>query len=367
MIIQYFSLSFRKYTNPLFFKKILEAAKTVSGARWAPGGNAPVISRRLSIEGAEEILVASNASAKYRTFFPENVHFLGESDHKDDIHIVLEFKLGEVWGNYTASRANRFIIHSDVNNPKLRYIEPFQERLRSFRPDLIIVSALQMLDNFPFKGEERQRRMEVLQKMLEPLSVPVHFEMASFSENAMLKALLEYVVPYVTSLGMNEQELPNLVSMLKYNEVVNIADASPRTAIILDLMRELYTTLKKKSNRIERIHLHTLAFQAVITRLGTPWRNTRAAIAKASLVANRYVCNTDNIDVKKSKLFMDDSFATSVKPGSHRIFFKPENPVSCWQEDDYEVCVAPVLVCTDIYQTGGAGDNISPSGFTLLL
>lgn len=68
-------------------------------------------------------------------------------------------------------------------------------------------------------------------------------------------------------------------------------------------------------------------------------------------------------------LIMDDSFSTSIKSGK-RVLFDIEKPVSCWDEalsldNDrimVEVCVAPVLVCTQASQTAGGGDNISSAG-----
>lgn len=69
---------------------------------------------------------------------------------------------------------------------------------------------------------------------------------------------------------------------------------------------------------------------------------------------------------------MDDSFSTSIKSGT-RIPLNSEKPVSCWDEilkpgNDkitVEVCVAPVLVCTEASQTAGGGDNISSAGLVL--
>ena len=341
----------------------------MSNVIWRAGGNAPVIGKRLSLEGASQILIASNASSDYRSFFPDNVKFLGEADHQDDVHLILEFKVGDRWGSFIAPRANRFVIHSDANNPKLRYIEPFSTAIKSFNPDLIIVSALQMLDNYPFQNNERDQRMKALQDFLESIdNMPVHFEMASFSEKAMMKSLLKYVVPFVTSIGMNEQELPNLVSMLKYGDIVTVSDANPRTARVLDSMRALYSEMQEKSLRgLERIHVHTLAFQAILTKKSSKWKNSQACVAKAALVANRYICNKEEIDTSKAKILMDESFAASVAEDSKRISFNPDHPVSCWDERDYEICIAPVLVCTEIYQTVGGGDNISPAGFLLQL
>ncbi len=365
----FFSLfTHRRFVLPDLFEKIVAAASTLPGARWKSGGNGPVISRRLAFEGIKEILVASNASKDYRAMFPDNISFLGESDHKDDIHLILEFKVGERWGEYVAPRANRYIIHSDKNNPMLRSLEEFQSRLADFNPHLVVTSALQMLDNYPYKDGERESRMQIMQDMLENLAVHSHFEMASFSEKAMMQALLKYVVPFVTSLGMNEQELPNLVSMLKYGDIITVADANPRTAIVLDAMRDLYYQMRERSIReLERIHVHTLAFQAILAKKSSKWKNTRAASAKAALVANRYVCNNNEINTRNAKLLMDDSFAKSTDEDSERIEFNPDSPVSCWDENDYEICVAPVLVCTQVYQTCGGGDNVSPAGIVLQL
>ena len=44
----------------------------------------------------------------------------------------------------------RFIVHNDVNNPYLRSLEAFVEAVLTFSPSLLVVSGLQMMDNFPF-------------------------------------------------------------------------------------------------------------------------------------------------------------------------------------------------------------------------
>lgn len=73
------------------------------------------------------------------------------------------------------------------------------------------------------------------------------------------------------------------------------------------------------------------------------------------------MCGDDEIDSLKTRLIMDDSFALSQE-GDERIVFNASKPISCWDEDDYELCVAPVLVCTQVKQTVGGGDNITPAG-----
>lgn len=71
-------------------------------------------------------------------------------------------------------------------------------------------------------------------------AVPLHFEMASYTDPTLLHELAEHVLPYSDSVGMNEQELPNLLSILKYGNVSYVADSYPRVATVLDMMRDVY-------------------------------------------------------------------------------------------------------------------------------
>lgn len=178
---------------------------------------------------------------------------------------------------------------------------------------------------------------------------------------------------------MNEQELPNLLSLLKGTNITVLSDPNPRVATVLDQMREVYRILNShykdavsegnpratKVKPLTRLHVHTLAFQAMIVTRGSQWKNTMSATAKASLTANRHVCGSNDIDTSKARLIMDDSFSVSRQEGSQRIPLQETKPVSCWAEDDYEICVAPVLVCTEVYQTAGGGDNVSAAGLVL--
>merc|ERR1712024_107756 len=97
----------------------------------------------------------------------------------------------------------------------------------------------------------------------------IHFEMASFVDGSLLEELVEHVIPQSDSIGMNEQELPNLVSMLTSGRVVEVADSNPRTAVMLDMMRTVFRVLGRaeegEKRAVTRLHLHTLAYQAIMT------------------------------------------------------------------------------------------------------
>lgn len=367
--------------NGTLFSELVEASRDLPGNRWSIGGNAPVMASRLAKEGCD-VLLGGSFSPDFSDVLSHHITVAGKVLDEPDIHLILEYPMGATWGAYTSRRANRYIIHSDDHNPYLDSMAAFAEKLEDFRPDLLVVGGLQMMDNFPFQSGEREALLSRLSKLISSSSAKlgVHFEMASFVEESIMEDLLNYVIPHADSLGMNEQELPNLLSLLKGSNITVLSDPNPRVATVLDQMREVYRilnqrykdalrteggTTKVKGKPLTRLHVHTLAFQAMIVTQGSQWKNTMSATAKASLTANRHVCGSNDIDPSKARLIMDDSFSVSRQEGSQRIPLQETRPVSCWHEKGYEICVAPVLVCTEVYQTAGGGDNISAAGLVL--
>jgi len=339
---------------------------------WATGGNAPVMATRFAREGAD-VLLAARMTPYMTNMLEQRVQVAGDEVDEDDIHLIWEYKAGEVWGEVAAPRANRFIIHSDQNNPRMSSVEKLGEKLPEFQPQLLVVSGLQMMDNFPFKEGERLERIVKIQEQMVGVgsNIRVHFEMASFVDSSLLEDLSQHIIPYADSLGMNEQELPNLHSLLLKGEVSVVSNSNPRIAVVLDQMRDVYkflSTDKGNGNRpLTRIHVHTLAYQAILTKKGSAWKNSGAAAVKASLTANRHVCGSPDISVEKSFLIMDDSFTTSSREGARRVPFDSSQPTACWDEDEIgvSICLAPVLVCSQAVQTAGGGDNVSAAGLVM--
>ncbi|XP_076156501.1 ADP-dependent glucokinase [Alosa pseudoharengus] len=362
----------RYVMNETLFSQLVEASRELPGNRWAVGGNAPVMAGRMAFEGCD-VLLGGSFSTDFNDVLPEHITVAGSAVEEPDIHLIMEYPSGASWGPYTSRRANRYIVHSDDHNPYLDSMEEFEKQLKDFHPDLLVVGGLQMMDNFPFKQGEREALLGHLSHMLSSASAEtsVHFEMASFVDEGLLSDLLDLVIPHADSLGMNEQELPNLLSLFRGANVTVLSDPNPRVATVLDQMRELYRLVNEQHREsglgraLTRLHVHTLAFQAMIVTRGSQWKNTMSATAKASLVANRHVCGSSDIDPSKARLIMDESFSVSRQEGSPRIPLQETRPVSCWDEGDYQICVAPVLVCTEVYQTAGGGDNISAAGLVL--
>lgn len=362
----------RFISNSSFFNELVTLAKQAPSARYLVGGNAPVMANRFVKEGCSEVLLGAQISKSLASQFPEEISISGPFIEEDDIHLLLEYPAGQKWGPFTPPRANRFIVHNDHQNPLLTSFDSFVKKLEGFNPDLLVVGGLQMMDNFPMSETLLKEQLLKIQNLMRNQSdnVRIHFEMASYSDETLLRGLVEEVIPYTDSLGMNEQELPNLYHMLKYGNVSLIAESRPRIAVILDEARDVFNYLQgtietQGRRKLTRLHVHTLAFQAILTDKNSAWKNTKAATAKAALTAHRHTCGSDIIDTKKSKLLMDEAFTTSMKKDARRVPFDAKDPISCWTENNTEVCIAPVLICTEVLQTGGGGDNISSAGLVL--
>lgn len=312
--------------------------------------------------------------------------------------MIIEYKTSDKWGPFTAPRANRYILHNDASNPTISSLESFDLQLADFNPRLLVISGLQMMDNFPYMTGEREARLKKVKQQIVARSrstTLIHFEMASYVEMELVQQLFEHIVPYVDSIGMNEQELDNLQQTLDGGSVSYATESNPRVATTLDKMRQVLRRLVANYNhkvdvdverrRCSRLHVHTLAFQAIMVfdeETPRKWKNTKNAAAKAALTAHRHVCGSSIVNPDSSHLILDDSFMTSAvefasEQQPKRVHFEDWDPVACWTEHLTEnnwqylwtvpmhVCVAPVLVCKVARQTAGAGDNISAAGLIL--
>lgn len=338
-----------------------------------------------------EVLLAATMSDKQKTHLINGidiVDFKPTEDFVDDIHLILEYKTGDEFGEHKAPRANRYILHSDENNPMLKSLDLLD--VNSFKPDLFIVSGLHMMDSFPFKDPSiRSQRLEKAKEQMTGAdkNTLIHFEMASYVELELINDITKYILPYTDSIGCNEQEINNLMNVLKSGRVSIVADSNPRVASTLDEMRTVFKILNKNyfENRdkdpnlrmLSRIHIHTLAFQLILNVKDSKWKRIKNAVAKSSLMAHSHVCQTYYVNPESAMLIFDGSFATSADSNEtedirpKRIEANKSRPgASCWKETiyagsnavDVKICIAPVLVCKEAKKTVGAGDNISAVG-----
>lgn len=141
-------------SNSELFDELIEKALKLPDTRWSIGGNAPLMAKRFFIEGWK-VLFAAKMSNKLKEYIPKEIQIVGDDgveEVRDDVHMILEYKADEEFGVFKAPRANRYIMHNDENNPLLSSLEKFDEHLPGFNPNLLVISGLQMMDNYPFKS-----------------------------------------------------------------------------------------------------------------------------------------------------------------------------------------------------------------------
>ena len=69
----------------------------------------------------------------------------------DDVHLIVKQRRNEEWDQVASPRANRFMLHHDINYPLVSSLEEFSSALPGFNPQLVVVGGLQMMVNFPFE------------------------------------------------------------------------------------------------------------------------------------------------------------------------------------------------------------------------
>ena len=80
------------------------------------------------------MLLGAKLSPGLAEWIPEGMEVAGGDIDADDVHLIMEYKRNEEWDGVVSPRANRFIIHHDLNNPLVSSLEQFKMALPAFNP-----------------------------------------------------------------------------------------------------------------------------------------------------------------------------------------------------------------------------------------
>ena len=107
-------------------------------------------------------------------------------------------------------------------------------------------------------------------------SVRVHVELSTFAEQSTLRQIIQHVIQYADSVGLNEQELPALRRQLvnwhstldtSQQSTDGLEHSAPSLASVLDDARSTFQLLRhmttSNERQFSRLHMHTLAFQVI--------------------------------------------------------------------------------------------------------
>ncbi|XP_071778414.1 ADP-dependent glucokinase isoform X1 [Centroberyx gerrardi] len=358
----------RFFSDKEVFQRIARAAAEYPGAKLYVGGNAALIGQKLASYPDLMVLLCGPVGPKLHEMLDEQIVVPPDSlQETDEYHLILEYKAGEQWGSTQAPQANRFIFSHDVSNGEMSSLETFVASLEEFQPDLVVLSGLHMME-----GQGRQLWEERLKEAVAAISdiraeVPIHLELASMTDKDYMNSIMqEQVMPIVSSIGLNEQELlflaqagegphADLASWKGVPDVGRVSD------ILLWILEQHGRSDPSSEADLTRIHFHTLAYHILATVEGY-WGNQAAAVMAGARVASTQACGLRSVDVSKVELQAPTEFHSSNAEPQVKLSLNPADPVTVWRRGNVTFHLTPVLVCKQPLRTVGLGDAISAEG-----
>ena len=169
------------------------------------------------------------------------------------------------------------------------------------------------------------------------------------------------VLPHVSSIGLNEQELA-FASKVAGGPHTDKLPSQPQLSIVKDILAWLLNTYghttKTPSSRLTRIHFHSLTYHVIATVKGT-WSNCQSAAIAGARAASLQACDTTSFEQDKFSLKVSKTLKIS---DNITVQFDPSKPGISWEEGELEFSYSPVLVCRKPIRTVGLGDAISATG-----
>ncbi|XP_058501282.1 ADP-dependent glucokinase isoform X1 [Solea solea] len=358
----------RFFSNKEAFQWIARAAAEYPGAKLYVGGNAALIGQKLASYPDLMVLLCGPVGPKLHEMLDEQIIVPPDSlQETDEYHLILEYKAGEQWGSTQAPQANRFIFSHDVSNGEMSSLETFVASLDEFEPDLVVLSGLHMME-----GQGRQLWEERLKEAVSAIAdihkdIPIHLELASLTDKDYMNSIMqEQVMPIVSSIGLNEQELLFLSQagegphsdLAAWQGIPDVGQVSD----ILYWVLEQHGRIEPSSEAdLTRIHFHTLAYHVLATVDGY-WGNQAAAVMAGARVASSQACGLQSVDVSKVELKVQLEFPSSHFEPREKLTLNPAEPVTVWRRGNITFHLTPVLVCKQPLRTVGLGDAISAEG-----
>lgn len=350
-----------RHVEPQLFERVVALALAAPHTTLSPGGNAALMANAAARAGAASVLLGGPVGARLRPLLHADIRTVlsgdGDAPAADQVHLILEYRVGDTFGELVATRANRFILHSDNVNGRIEGLEAFHAAALRLEPHALVAAGLHLLQEQP--RDFRSARVDAVRRELDavPSSVRSHLEFASIGERAFTAEVARALLASVDSIGFNEQELGDLYAALGGTlwPAEQFARAPrdivvPALAFLFDLSARLHAdalAAGRRARRLSRIHFHYLAYHIVAVR-DDDWHGGREAVAAGSLAVTMAACafaDEAAFDAAQVQLRAEgsvESVRVSLAGGS-----------VAWLH------IAPVLVCRRPVRTVGLGDVVS--------
>lgn len=203
-----------------------------------------------------------------------------------------------------------------------------------------------------------EAKLRKAEKQLRKLHIPKHLEFVSTNPERDEK-ILENILPYFSSVGMDESELRKISDIMGYKLDENIS------------LGDVYTASKKiiENYEVSRVHVHTKHFQAAVTDRSYPVRDKKiregmlfSGLAAVSMADKGIIPEPEDI-----KLENDRMHVTKLDDLEHfEDFFNLDDftETGIARIEEYKVVAVPTIIHEEPERLVGMGDIISSGAFT---
>ncbi|KAE8629052.1 hypothetical protein XENTR_v10000339 [Xenopus tropicalis] len=354
----------RFYSDAISFAHISRTASQDPRAQHFVGGNAALIAQRLAANPDLEVLLCGPVGPKLHELLDERVYVPPASlQEQDEYHLILEYKAGEQWGSTRAPAASRFIFSHDLSNGAMTSLEVLLSSLEVFQPKLLVLSGLHMMEGLSKDAREGRLREAAASMSEVPSDILIHLELASMTDGDLMRGIIyQQVFPFISSLGLNEQELLFLSqSASGPHSSISAWSGIPEVGIVSDILFWILKGSENGASTLTRVHFHTLAYHILATVDGF-WGNQVSAVAAGARVASTQACASKTINANRVTLKTPLEFSTSQEQAGSRVRVSAQEPVAVWSREGVTFHFTPVLICKDPVRTVGLGDAISAEG-----
>jgi len=317
--------------------EILKAINEIEDKTYFIGGNAALIARTMSYSKIAIKLAVPGGPELIKQLKEYKVDVMDQCQQsQDELHVIMEYGVGEEFAGHTSKRANRFIFSRDIANSQMSAIACLTEEAVA-NVDVVVIAGFHMLETQPTVQQHAVIK-SVRERLLSHKQI--HLELASMTNRAFLLDLFNMLAVHSHSLGLNEAEL-DFLSVSLGGDRVDVQDiSSVKAALVLVLEKA------GRESLLTRVHFHCLTYHVIIERKDH-WKNSAVSVAMGTYIAAKFACDTPTIVPTNHELRY---LGTDIKP------------VQSEEIGEYMLHISPVLVCKQPLKTVGLGDSISATG-----
>lgn len=305
-------------------------------------------------------LQSPQAAAEEKGVFA--IHWIFE--YGTDFYLELD---GEVINPH---RANRYIPSWNPRNNQFKMDPDFAEGFLSLAESYshLLFSGFHILSETYPDGSTCDDVVRPLGEFLHAVRqqaphIRVHLEMASIASTKVRQAVLEQVVPYIHSMGLNETELPLLLENLGDQSMAESLRGEPD---VEDYLRACALLVER--THLPRLHFHNLGYYLCLEQ--KPWENAQdcrdallfAAVMAAARAQNGLFTQVEDIAAGKEPPVAQAGIQALQKV-SEFIGDTEFKHTGMGTYQGLTLAMAPTKVVKNPLFTVGLGDTISAGAF----